>query len=633
MGGIKLMGITNPIPPPAIAFSKNIINVLLRSDNYLTAPAAKSVNFLEFTGAVAASTAIELTWALGAATLTAEDIPDDGGFQFPTGDGGNAYVTSLAGWFESNYFIGKDYVVTVNTAGAHPMLVFTARNFGPDYDFTDTDAGIAGVTTGGVTDQPRTNFAHHLRVYIGSDWDGSGFDEAFEANIPLDYPYTGDTNADVHEALHAFLDSDYPELNNPYSVCQQSIRPWFFYYAQYYGDPAAVRKVFVSDTFYVNKGGLAKQQALLKTLLQELCPVDGHPEQNRFLRQGSVNKLVATDQPEWLTWINLTAGAVDITLEVKVYNTDASTLVFTVADAFTAAAWQKLQFQCGYAQLGIAGRQPGKTVSYYTCQVKAGAAYLSLPYAFVLDYTPFEFPRYFVYENSYGAFQTIATVGKGQIESGRTKTDAQRSLDLRTAAISGDLLETNILIQEKGTVAIGYRRSDKRNIALLRDLMLSRTRYLYDAGNLIPIGILNDTVKDVPDGANVDAEQIIYYPLYQEEVWTEPSNQPDDAVADLLIAAGAQIDIGAVEGDYFYVHAGDAGVGVDSDGNFTFVDPEGRITGRTGYTVYATQLPAPVLPPNITYDPIGGSFSILVPEFALVAGYPLIVFTRNIDVL
>lgn len=627
------MAITNPTPPPAIAFSKNMLNVVLQSDDYLLAAKKKSINFLQFESAIADADERPLSWNAGSAFMVAATTPDDSGTQFPTGDGGDAYVTSLVAWFSANYFINRDFSVSVDTGGVHPMLVFIANTYSPDYDFTDDIGGLAGVTQAGVTDQPRSNFAHHLELYIGQDWNGNSYDKALDANTPLDYPLTSKSTIDAHDELHAFIDSDYPELINPYSVCLASIRPWYFKYAEYYGDIPFIRKITQSDIYYINKGGLSKQAALLRDIVSELCPDSEDPSQNRFLRQGSKNKLVTADQPEWLTFINFGTETRTLVPEVVIYYSDTTSTTFNIVDSIDILAKQKVQFQTGYTQLDIASQQPDKTPVYYTVQMIEGDAAATDVYAYVIDGTYYEFPRYFVYENSYGAFQTIATVGQGQTEATRTKDDSQMAVDVRTAAIAGEFLETSVLIQEKGTIAIGYRRSGKRNVALLRDFLVSRKIYLYQNGNLIPIGLLNEGIRDYPDGANVDAEQIEYYPLYQEEVWSEPQPQADDTIADLLVFVNSLIDIGAVEGDYFYVGAGDEGIGVDEDGNWMFTDPESRITGRTGYMVYASQEPAPILPPNLTYNPIAGSFTILIPEFAVVEGYPLIVFTKNIDVL
>jgi len=627
------MPVTNPTPLPNCAFSKNELDLVLYSNDYLAAAAANAVNFLQFTGAVASGASLPLSWGEAAATMTCATTPDNSGLQFPPGDGSNTYVASLVSYFQANYFIDRDFVVSTDFTGAHPKLVFTAINPGPQYNFTGTIGGLAGVTTPGVTNQPITGFLHHVQLWVGRA-DGSGFDLAFSANIPLDEPLTGYTTVDLREELHAFLTADYPILTAAYAICSNSVRPYFVKYAQFFGTTPApfVHAISKITGLYIVKGGLSHANSLLRNIFTELT-VTGHPEQNRFMRQGSVNKLITKEQPEWLSYINLSGSGQSVNLVITIWNSDATSFSFNAVSALSISAYQKVQFQTGYNQLSIDTRQTGKTPVYYTVQAQQAGSPLTQAYAYVVDTQYRPWPRYFVYENAYGAFQTIGTVGKGMVEYDRTKDDVQMAVSQNTATIDGDFLECNILIQQKGSVSVGYDRSGQRNNVLLRDFMLSRTKYIWQNGALVPIGINSSNIKDPADGVYLYANTFEYFTLYQEEVYTEPAGQIDDAIADLINDGAGPITLRAAEGDYFYVNAGDLGIGADGSGNFKFTDPLGRILGRTGYTVYATQLPGVILPPNITYNPIDGSFTVLIPSFALVPGYPLIVFTRNIDVL
>lgn len=614
------MSITNPVALPAIAFSKNLLNLLLQSDDYLAAAAVQSVNFAEFDAAVVEDDEVELSWNNGAATMTAKDSPDDSGLEFPSGDGSEAYVTSLLPWFRGNYILARDYVITTDFSGPNPRLVFTAIKNGPDYDFPT--AANSGNTTPGVTDDPRVNFLHHLELFIATA--DSEFIQAFDANIPLDYPVTGITTVDIHEALHAFLESDYPELVEDFAICNNSIRPYFFKMAQFYGSTPWVRKLIASDTFFINKGGLSKQAALLRDIVAELCPVDGHPELNRFLRQGSINKLVTPLQPEWLTWINFTGSTKNIALEVTIFNDDGSTFVFHPVDSFSALPFQKTQFPCGYAQLDIAGQQTDESPIYYTCQVidLDTSSPLTASYAFVIDYTFRPWPRYFVYENSYGAFQTLATVGKALNEYDRTTDSAQMAVDLHTAAITGEFLECNVLLQDKGTVNIGYDRSDPRTTALLRDFLLSRTKYLWDNGVLEPIGLNTKNLKDAADGVYVYANSFEWYFLYQEEVYSEPEGLPDNSIADLLTDAGTPVPpaLIPVSSGNIIVEFGDAHLGTDT-GRQDYTAT--ALAGLTNYRIWTTQQDKYFLTSEIQYNASG--FTILQPGFELVDGEQLII--------
>lgn len=81
---------------------------------------------------------------------------------------------------------------------------------------------------------------------------------------------------------------------------------------------------------------------------------------------------------------------------------------------------------------------------------------------------------------------------------------------------------------------------------------------------------------------------------------------------------------------FFYVFPDSSGIGEDIDGNFTYTD--NKLKGLANYSIYATQLSAMIndIPPGLTFDATIGVFTIKIPDFAIVTGYRLIVFTNLI---
>lgn len=624
---------------PAISFSKNPIWLKLRSDNYRAAAPVYSVNFLVFNGAVEPGTSLFLGWLNGAATMTAAAVPDDSGLQFPSGDGSAGYVTSLIPYFEGNLFIGSDFAVTTDLTGPNPRLLFTANAPGPDYDFTYNNGGVTGVVTGGASGAPVANFNHYIEIWVGNS--AGGFDLAFSSNVPLDQPLTGVTSIDMQDVIDSMIRMlfDRPELTNPYSRCI-TVLPYYIKAAQFYGATPFVRRVSTFGNYYVAKGGLGKQANLLRTIQLELCPVPANAAKNRFLRQGSINKLVTKDQPEWLTYLHWGAAG-NIYPEVAIINNDQTNFTFNpYGGPIAVNQYDKIQFRVGFMDLAIGTRQSAdKHPVYYSFYIISDAGQVTELYSFVIDQVYREWPKYFVYENSYGAFQTIATVGKGQAETDRTKDDAQIITDANTAAIAGEFLEVNIRIQDKFTVNIGYDRAGKRNIALLRDLLLSHKIYLYQDGVLIPIGLNTKNLKDAMDGTNVYANSFEYYPLYEEQVYTEdPAVVMDDTVDELLSDAGTLDDVTAVPGlneGTLVVESNDTRLSI-ANGQQTYLAPY-WLAGKTGYRVACTQLgvggdAAPFFrTEDISYNQAAGSFTILVPGFVLQPGEQLIVFPYVLD--
>ena len=625
------MPVTLATAPPAIAFSRNKIALGLLSDDYLAAPPAFAVNTLEFTAAIAVDQIIPLTWTGGAVQLTAKASPDNSGNQIPTGSGDNTYVTALAAVFQSNYLLDKFFVISVNTSGAHPKLVFTARAQTPDLNFSAyTLSGVnCANATPGVTGKPVVNFAHHIEVWV-KNADGTQ-SLAYDANPALDFPQTGLTTVDLgDEVLQSFLKPDEPELSAAYAECTASIRPYFLKYAQYFGETPSVQKVTKTADFMAAFGGLGMQKQRDTDLVSMLNPVPGNATLNIFARLGSINKMTAKDQPEWLTYINTTAAAIVVDLEVTIVNDDETTFVFSPVTGLSIGAYKKYQFQTGYTQLNIAGQQSvDKTPVYYTVRLKNGTGdYITAAYAYVVDDAFYPWPRYFVYLNSMGAYQTIATVGKGQGQFAISKDTGQKAIGRDVAAITGGFLETNILIQDKTVVNIGYNRAGRRNTILLRDLMLSPKVYEYKNGRLIPVGISTTDLKDAMDGDNLYANSFEVYPLYQENVFSEADDVTDDSINDLLGDAGAPVpapvDPPLADGGTIIVEFGDAHLSTVADQQ-VYTAPV-WLTGRTNYRIQSTQLASFFRTEDVSYNATAGSFTILLPGFALSSGDQLIIF-------
>lgn len=597
--------------------------------DYLAAAAANSVNYLEIAAAIVEDVQFLLAWGTGAATMTAKDSPDESGLQFPTGSGSNAYVTSLLDWFGGNPFIDRDFVLTTNFTGAHPRIIFTAKSPGPNYNFT---AGAStGVITPGVTDQPVDNFCHNVQLFITLP--GKAAAQAYAANVPLDRLGTGQTTMDIHREVDAFLKPDVPVLSSLVAQCTLSTAQLLIKYAQFKGADPSIRRVYKSVIFYLNKGGLGMQPNLVRSLVTELCPVDGDGSQNRFLRQGSKNKLVTKDQPEWLAWLNLTGALVTVSLEITIYNDDDTSHTFNVAPGTVIGAYEKFQFKAGYNQINITGQQAiDKLPLYYTARIKAAAGYLTDIYAFVVDNQYRQWPRYIVYYNSYGGFNTIATVGKASPEVDRSADLVQLAVNGNQAALNGEFIEANIFIQGKGTINIGYDRSNARTTDLLNDLFLSQAIYQYDAGTLIPIGLNTKNFKFPTDGTNVFAGTIEYFIKYNEETFTEDLPIADDTVPQLLGEAGTPVGVPGTEplpeGDHITVQFDD--IHLSMDGGQQVYSAPVWLAGLTNYQINSTQLGQFLRAEDIAYN-IAGSFKILVPGFILNEGDQLIIWPFNLN--
>jgi hypothetical protein len=546
-------------PLPKYAFSKNAINVEMVSDDFLSNEGAQATFRIIFPGAVPANHQTRLLWASGDVTLTAAIVPDTSGNQYPAGPGGEAYVKSVMAALNRNYYITRDFTLSYLDFFGSPSITGVAKNKGILYNVTPVGDSVVTVAIAynGLNRELKRNFEHHLEVWLVKP---DGDINVYDNNLSLE-PGTGKTVKDISDILNVRLSpkeqsgSDRPDLlAASWQVCQSSFAAYYVKTAQYFGEAPVVGIINQSDNAFVNLGGLDIQAAFGKTMLEYLVP-DGDQTKTLCLRQGGKNIKVSTEQPEWLYWINLSDVAVKVRIKVELICTDGNEVPLVLLP-FTAPPNTKCYVPVSYQALSIGTAIPaGKLLSYYSVRIiNDTGEYLSAPYNYVPDRYR-EHPRYFVYRNSLGGFQTLYTWGVSQQVTTLTKEDFKTQVTSDQAAVYGMITETNIRFQDSRVVYTGYR--SVRDIDLLKDFFASEEKFVVDSGRLVPIGVEADEFTGPKDGDNLNGASFTYKPLYDQRVYTDDLAQSDS----LIDGSGAQtatrqfngiIDDGQNDDDTFY---------------------------------------------------------------------------------
>lgn len=512
------MSVTLSTPPPALAFSRNQIPVVLTSDDVIGTAGVIAVNYITFAGAVGEGNTINLVWAGANITMTAANAPDNSGLQFPPGDGSAGYVASLVDYFSQNFFLDRDFVITA----AGTRLVLTGQLTGIDNNLVPVTTGNIAVTNpiSGVTQTLKANAGHYLGVWLNGQ-------NIFSRTLALDYPAaSGITTKNIAEILHPHLGSDKPDLSaSGLQACPNTLQSYFLKYGQYYGDNPVVQRIYKSDTYFVNRGALDLETSNGQTVQGFLSP--SGLSNTICLRQGSKTILVQTDQPEFLYWINLTGADQQLSALVNLYLTDGSSYFFDMP-ALAVGANQKAYLPVSFLTLAKVRIPIGKACSSYDVRFKnTDGTFLSKTYTYLLDQYR-EFPRYFIYLNSLGGYQTLYTWGRAENSMGRTKTDISRQVSDQEAATYGRDQETTIRIRPSTIVNTGY--NTQRDILLLNDFLASEEKYMVSNGRLVPIGISSDKVDLPKDGDSLNAAQFEFYPLFDDWAFTDDPTQPDGTI-------------------------------------------------------------------------------------------------------
>jgi hypothetical protein len=534
-------------PLPKIAFARNEIKLVVQSADYLDGVPVAGINELQFNGAVAADTLISLTWDEGAASMTAAAVPDDSGKQFPTGDGGNDYVASLVDWFNGNRFLSRDFIITTDFTGIHPILRFTARKKGPSFSFTPNSAGniTCSIKTIGVTDKPRKNFMHHIQIWIDSD---SGFTLAFEGNVGLDYPLTGETSLNIGDTLQAYLDYDIPVLTGFWHACTKSISKYFIRFAVFAGEEPFVNMLRQSDVYVAAFGGysnLAFQQVAnpVLQLAKYLLPNQSLFKYQRWFEAWPEDTFsVKTNQPQFLYFIN--SRSIDETIKIKVVlqyaNGNQNTVYFQGA---LVKSYNKVCIGCGYKQLGLNGyNQDNNLITGYTLQLVESATLdqRSLIKTFSIDRTHEEYTRYFLYADSIGNFKTLRTTGKSQLSAELTFDTAASVPSASDLVNNGSLQNVNVIAVHNDKVNSGFISTATEYDKLI-ELHLSKKVFRVVGQTLIPITITSKNFDYSTEGNAIRNILLEYRVAYDDDRYTANSyalpvpqlNEPQQSINDL----------------------------------------------------------------------------------------------------
>jgi hypothetical protein len=538
-------GINIATPLPAIAWSKNPIVLQLHSDDYLTTPPAFSVNTVSFTGAVAAGAEIGLSWNAGSAGLTAADVPDDSGDEFPSGDGSAVYVQSLVDYFQDSYFIDQAFTVSADVSGSNRKLVFTAKYASTDYDITP--ATNQAVATPGTSGASKANFMHHIEIW---KYVAGGADiKVYDNNIALDEPKIGTTTIDISETLHSFMVLDNPSLTaGAWQVCNGSCWQYYIKYAQFFGDDPAVKKLHKSGLYTVVYGGysnLALQQIndRVNYLSNYLLPEATLYPFQRWLETWPIDEFtIKTNQPQFLYFVNNRSINESFKIKVVVNFDDATAQTIYIAGG-VLTSYSKIAIGAGYQQLGLQAYSSStkRISSYQLSLVEANTLESrSLVKSFTLNRDYEEYTRFFMYADSAGNFKTLHTYGKS-----KATMDVEYDLtafqpDIAFLPEQGNYRNSNIQAVLNDLVNTGYFISRATYDSVV-EIQLAKQVYRVFGNKLTPIVGTSKSFSFSQDGQFLNAWVYEYRLAYNEDLYTADSyalaipaiNQPTQAINDI----------------------------------------------------------------------------------------------------
>jgi hypothetical protein len=535
-------------PPEIIGFSKDRIIWQFEDDREGIIPGIPAENLISFIEDVLPGAQIVIRWDDKDLRFTASDAPNVYGAEFPTYTYNlatmQAYIESLVPYFQNNYFINEDFIVSAfeytisGPLGSATFwtLKFTARESGTRFNFSKTRFAGGGAANwiAGTDDSEIVNNSVFMELWF-ADGDAATYQRIYKAALQLN----NESKAfiDVAPLLHSYLTPEVPDFLLPVAQkCKDSCRKYYIRYAPAGGETIMIGKlenttphVVVLGGFGERKGGPQSLPDTFKspaTLLDKLLTLQ---KGDRYIRQ---------DEPVFVSWINFSETARNVHARATLTFSDGSSITTNTNVVSAVGKHEKVVFSVGFTQFNLNFFNGTKTVREYSVQLRDDLGFVSEPLKLIINYAHKEYVRYFAHINSYGSIETLATYGKGSSSWKVFKESAEKVIPYQFPSTEAQFVEWNLQFQESSEVATGWIR--KKELAYFLDFFISPLKFRVTKGTAYNIAVNSDTIQRGTDGENMYALvfeyqfQRLYDSLSEEEM--EGDDVQDYIPANVVLA-------------------------------------------------------------------------------------------------
>lgn len=501
--------------PDILSFSGNPIIYKLQSNAHLAVSGVNFSGYIEKRHLTIDEAKISFKFGdQQVVTMSASASPDDSGNQYGFKKNGVLLSSGdIVGYFRANRILYNHYYIGTDIDNINNINI-SARESGTFYNIESDPRFV--VRQMGVDPKEQENFKFLFEIYFKTRRHDP-FKKIYSEKISPDNPFTGIATIDISKILDVYLPHDLPSDK----FNQVNDKPQYYCrYAEVYGSPAKIREFLQGDTRFIVKGGLSHIGFKTKKLLAILQPDAKDVSKTRFLKQGPRIINVRSDQPEYLSFINLNKGLSDLELIVNILYTDGSSFQASYG-WYPVDKYTRLTFSIGPDKLkNYVKVDQTKTISEYTCHIiNVGNETVSEKVTYRLDHSYQEHVRYFVYFSSFGSLDTLVTFGRGSQEyelNGQTVNKPQKQ---NYSLIEGNQLNYNLKLQRTFTVSTGWL--EKVQFDALADFFLAEKKWVVKDGIFLPITVTSKKAGDYNDLKSLIAQPFEYRYDFDDHKYTE----------------------------------------------------------------------------------------------------------------
>jgi len=308
-----------------------------------------------------------------------------------------------------------------------------------------------------------------------------------------------------------------PSLNQLVKRCTEIAKQTWVRFTEQYGNPV-VKQPFLptlENRAFVLKAGVS--DVVYTDLYDPEQAPD--PDKRKFLTLHP-DKKVFKDQPEWLYFKRDIAAINNIQIIVYYANGSSNTTTFSISNAQINAVSEAddvVIVEVGHDQLQLDAFPSISTITHWDVQLRDAANLpLYLPKRYTLKTTPSRFYRYFIYQNSLGAMDTLRT--EGAIER---KISTKRQKAYRAKQYNFEVpqrIVTNDKQSEETVYTVSTGHITKAEADYLDELLRSDYVYAYRNGRFEPI-LLEDGSWQVTEDSGIYGITFSYTAAYSEDIY------------------------------------------------------------------------------------------------------------------
>lgn len=534
------MSITVISSPPALVLAKNQVLYKLLSNSYLENTGDTAQFTLTFDASPANNDFIEFQYSLTALPIR---------FTFKSGSGlgdneipiqstltSQQWAALIVTYFKKNYYILRDFDVTI-TSDAFPVVIkFNAQNYGllSPVELDKTGTLVMAVNGNGADIVLKTNYGLIIQILNSSN------------EILSELSYTSDNSGNIYANISELVA---PELNsyllnfgNDFMRIRSEMTSYFGVRAfEQYGFPTIVSNVTEIGKLWALNGGLGKQAEAWHnnhTSFWNYIQIKKH-----FLSYHPLKKTIQSNQPERLYYLNF-SNTSQLNLKVKAYYTGGQTETVTKTTINSPTQYKVYEINLRPDKLldGFTVYANSNIYKFEVWLTNHTSAVVSEVRTYNISDQLYSNIRYFIFKNSLGAFECLSCTGNFEKLIDNTDTMATKPLVSDFNEDDFEILSVrNTEVQRysanTGFLADHCPEDPKQAMEWLREFFLSEEKYWFMDGIYTPIEIIHGSWKVYGDNEytwNVGFEFIKTW----EDTLYSPITEQGNVISDVVFSTG-----------------------------------------------------------------------------------------------